>query len=372
MKKIAVIGANKPLIPFYEKIYGQYEIIGIAWEEGAVCKKYCDKFYPVSFTEKETVLDICKKEDVDGITSFSLESALPTVVYVAQSMGLTSNTLECVERTKDKYSQRKAFSINNVSSPQYFLVDDMADISKMDIKFPVIVKPVDGGGSQGINMAYSQDDLESAIVNSKKSSRTSRAIVEQYIEGREFSVEYLSYKGQHYNVQITDKVTTGRPHFVEMQHHQPANISLSLAQKIKKLVESALTALKIENSSSHTELKLTSDGELYIIEVGARMGGDHITSDLVKLSTGYDFVKAVVELSTGNFILPRIIKPHNAGIYFYNKLAPSLKEYIQNNEKYPFIVECQLYKDDISEEVTSNMIRSGYCIYQSYQKEELV
>ena len=55
MKTIAVIGANKPLEPYYQQIYGKYRIIGIAWEEGAICKKYCDVFYPISFTEKERV-----------------------------------------------------------------------------------------------------------------------------------------------------------------------------------------------------------------------------------------------------------------------------------------------------------------------------
>ena len=86
-EKIAVIGANEPLIPFYRqaKKLG-YGIIGIAWDNGAVCKPYCNKFYPISFAEKEKVLEVCKKENVKGILSFSLESALPTVSYVAQAM----------------------------------------------------------------------------------------------------------------------------------------------------------------------------------------------------------------------------------------------------------------------------------------------
>ena len=89
-------------------------MIGIAWEEGAVCKKYCEKFYPISFVDKEAVLEVCRKEKVDGITSFSLESALPTLVYVAQNLGLVSNTEECVEQTKSKFAMRKAFAENGI------------------------------------------------------------------------------------------------------------------------------------------------------------------------------------------------------------------------------------------------------------------
>ena len=115
MKKIAVIGANAPLLPFYKQAYAMgYRLIGIAWEEGAVCKKYCEKFYPISFVDKEAVWEVCRKEKVDGITSFSLESALPTLVYVAQNLGLVSNTEECVEQTKNKFAMRKAFAENGI------------------------------------------------------------------------------------------------------------------------------------------------------------------------------------------------------------------------------------------------------------------
>lgn len=117
-KKIAAIGANTPLLPFYKRAYELgYSLIGIAWEQGAVCKKYCERFYPVSFTEKDKVLEICRKENIDGITSFSLESALPTLIYVAQSLGLVSNTEECLQLTRDKYTMRNAFKENGIPTP---------------------------------------------------------------------------------------------------------------------------------------------------------------------------------------------------------------------------------------------------------------
>ena len=120
MKKIAVIGANEPLLPFYRqaKALGYY-IVGIAWAQGAVCKEYCDKFYPVSFKEKDEVLRICREEKVDGITSFNLESALPTVIYVAQNLGLVSNGFDCIPLTENKFAQREAFANNGIPVPQY-------------------------------------------------------------------------------------------------------------------------------------------------------------------------------------------------------------------------------------------------------------
>lgn len=87
MKKLAIIGANEPLECFYRqaKVLGYY-LVGIAYDKGAVCKKYCDKFYPISFVDKEAVLETCREEKIDGIISFSLESALPTLIYVAQNI----------------------------------------------------------------------------------------------------------------------------------------------------------------------------------------------------------------------------------------------------------------------------------------------
>ena len=372
MIRLAVIGANDPLIPYYKqaKALGCY-IIGIAWAEGAVCKQYCDKFYPVSFKEKDEVLKICKKEKIDGITSFSLESALPTVVYVAQAMGLVSNAEECVRLTETKYAQRIAFEQHGIPVPKYKKLKKGDEIGALGMHYPIIVKPLDSGGSQGVTKLDSSDGLEEALHVAYSRSRTEQAIVEEFVDGREFSVEALSHHGKHYILQITDKVTSGAPHFIEMQHHQPADISMDVADQIKAMVEKALTALKIENSPSHTEIKLNSRGELYIIEIGARMGGDFITSDLVRLSTGYDMVKGAIELATGRFEMPRKEFSKFSGVYFYSSLAPQMGDVIRNRAKYPEIVEFEIEESPLTE-VYSNADRNGYFIYQSEKRKMIL
>lgn len=364
-EKIAVIGANEPLIPYYRqtKKLG-YEIIGIAYERGAVCKKFCDKFYPISFTDKEKVLQVCRQERIDGIISFSLESALPTVVYVAQKLGLVSNTEESIELTQSKFTQRQALEKAGIPVPKYFLVENDPDLKKVHCSFPVIVKPVDSGGSQGICKVERPEMLPDAYHYALKYSRTSSAIVEEYIDGREFSVEYISHQGTHFLLQITDKVTSGAPHFVEMQHHQPADIPDSVWERIKRMVEDALTALKIENSASHTEIKWNSNGELFIIETGARMGGGYITSDLVRLSTGYDFVEGAIKLAVNKFEVPTFPVQMHSGVFFYSKLAPEIGEIIKHHDRWPDIVEWDL-SEDLLPEVKSNADRRGYFIYQS-------
>ena len=364
-EKIAVIGANEPLIPFYRQAKNLgYRIIGIAWAEGAVCKSYCERFYPVSFVEKEKVLEICQNEHVDGILSFSLESALPTVVYVAKRMGLVSKSEESIAITQSKFTQRQALQAAGIPVPHYYLIESERDLSFVKCNYPVIVKPVDSGGSQGICKVDSQEKLNDAYKYAVDYSRSSKAIVEEFVDGREFSVEYISHQGKHYFLQVTDKVTSGAPRFVEMQHHQPADISESQKEQIKNMVEAALTALKIENSASHTEIKLNSKGELFIIETGARMGGGYITSDLVRLSTGYDFVEGAIKLAVNQFEEPKFPKSMFSGVYFYSKLAPEVGRIIKDHEKWPEIVEWN-YSDEPLVEVKSNADRRGYFLYQS-------
>ena len=365
MKKIAVIGANEPLLRFYRqaKALGYY-IIGIAYEKGAVCKQYCDKFYPISFIEKDKVLDVCKKECIDGITSFSLESALPTVVYVAKNMGLTSNDEDCLKRTATKYAEREAFEKTGLPVPKYVRVRTIDDLQMKEMKYPIIVKPLDGGGSKGITKLDDKEGLESALQFAIDNSRLKEAIVEEYLEGREFSIESISYKGIHHILQITDKVTSGEPHFIEMQHHQPANISSEMAAMIRQTTEKGLTALAIKNSAGHTELRVTPDGMPFIVEIGARMGGGMITSDLVRLSTGYDMVKGVLELATGNWHEPVLKWRKYSGVYFSSPLATYVSKAIGNCKDYPEIVDCAL-NGRTYKEALSNADRSGYLLYQS-------
>lgn len=368
MKKIAVIGANEPMIPFYKqaKALG-YHIIGIAYEKGAVCQKYCNKFYPISFTEKDKVLEICRAEKIDGITSFCLESALPTVIYVAQTLGLVSNATECLKRLANKYTMREVLNDADISNPKYALVSKIEDLDSVNIPFPCIVKPVDSGGSQGVTKVENFNEMKDAFTRAMEYSREHHAIIEQFIDGREFSVEYLTHNGKHFNLQITDKVTSGAPYFVELQHHQPANISRNVRQRIRKLVESALTALAVTNSPSHTEVKLNAKGDLYIIETGARLGGDYITSDLTRLSTDYDLVKGTLELITGDFKDPVVSTRHFSGVYFYSTLTPNIKAYIDNQNNHPFIAEAG-YFDIETKECKRNGDRNGYFLYQSDHK----
>lgn len=361
MKKIAVLGANYPLLSSYNqaKQLG-YEIYSFANGDDTICSKYADYFYPISFTETDEIIKICKKNNIDGVTSFSLESALPYVYKISRELGVPCNSDECEKLTANKFTMRERLNLLNVSIPLYQILDSNEE--SVNIPFPVIVKPIDSGGSQWVTLVLDKVDLTNAIERALEFSSSKQIIVEQYIDGREFSIESISYRGEHYILAITDKITTGPPNFVELEHHQPADISNELKENITTLVINTLNALKVEYGAAHTEVKLDDNGSAYVIELGARMGGDFITSDLVKLSTGYDFVKGVLEISCGQFHVPMLTYSKFSGIYFLSEQTDYVLKYIQGQEKNEYIIDY-----DINGEVVlakSNRDRAGYFIYQ--------
>lgn len=368
MSKIVVIGGSYLQLPVVKKAKELgHQVHCFAWEEGAVCKNVADFFYPISIIEKENILEKCREIGIDGILTIASDTAVVTVNYVAEHLKLISNKDKYTDITTDKYLMAEAFKKNNVPAPKFKKNIKEEDLDLTDLKFPLIVKPTDRSGSRGVEKVYNKEELLLAIERAQKESFTQSAIIEEYIEGQEISVETISFNGQHYILQITDKVTTGEPFFVELEHHQPSSIPENIKFKVKEVVIKALKALHIEYGASHSEIKITPTGEIKVIEIGARMGGDFIGSDLVKLSTGYDFLKGVIEVALGEFEIPQIKSHKYSGIYFLSKETEHLLSIFNSSQTNPPIIKAEI-TDPSLRTIKCSGDRSGYFIYQSDKK----
>lgn len=300
MKKIVVIGANEFQLPLVEKINELgYESHVIAWAEGAVAKEIAYKFYPISITEKEKILEICKEINADAVLTAGSDLAVNTVNYVANRMDLIGNSEECTLVSTNKYRMRKKFEECNVPSPKFIKLSEHEKLA-YDFKPPIIIKPTDRSGSRGITKVEQIEKLDSAIKRAREESFDKEILIEEYIDGNEYSIETISFQGKHQLLNITQKFTTGSPHFIETMHLQPAINQEVDKEEIKRITFKALDALDIKFGAAHTELKINKEGAIKVIEIGSRMGGDYIGSHLVQLSTGYDFLKAIIDVSLGN------------------------------------------------------------------------
>lgn len=317
MKKIVIIGANdfQNQLILKAKQMG-YETHVFAWRDGAVGAESADYFYPVSIVEVDQILEKCRQIRPDAVASIGSDLANITVSRLASALGLPGNSEECVRLSTNKYDMREAFAGAGIPVPRFYKVDRLEPYL-FDMKLPVIVKPTDRSGSRAITKVTDFNQLQEAIKNAVEQSFEHRAIVEEYIEGDEYSYETISFHGKHTTLAVTKKYTTGAPHFIETGHVQPSGLSEKMLKKIEPVMFRALDALKVTDGASHGEFKITPEGRIRIIEIGSRMGGDCIGSDLVYLSTGYDFMEMVIDTACGREpVLERKRKPAKAEIRF--------------------------------------------------------
>ena len=346
--KLGIIGASYLQAPLIEKAKEMgLETHVFAWAAGDVGESLADYFYPISIVEKDAIAEKCCEIGIDGICTIASDLAAVTVGYVAQVLGLSGNSPECVRRSTNKHAMRRAFEAGGDPSPKSILAERAEDLISAGLRYPLIVKPLDRSGSRGIMKlegpgrmgkagseagtggrqgeagakaeaaersgdagaetgawVHPEDPeerriLDAAIENAKNQGFEKKALAEEYAEGEEYSVEGLSWQGRHRILTVTKKYTTGSPHFIETGHLQPAGLSPKTESEVRRVVAHALDSLGVTCGASHSELKIAPDGTIRLIEIGARMGGDLIGSDLVPLSTGVDYVAEVIRCALG-------------------------------------------------------------------------
>lgn len=371
MKKIAIIGANE----FQKKLVLKAKEMGIethvfAWEEGAVAKEVSDYFYPISITDKDSIIDILKDIRLNGICSIASDLAMPTVNYIAEQLNLVGNSQECTILTTNKYEMRKKLEEKCMPIPSYQLIKNIEDVDYSNIGYPVIVKPIDRSGSRGIYKATNKQQLSEAIIFAKSVSFTDEILVEEYVDGKEYSVEAISQNGKHKILQVTEKFTTGSPNFIEKAHLSPARVSYEIKNEVFKVIEKALEVLMVENGASHSEIKISEKGDIKIIEIAARMGGDFIGSDMVEISTGFDFVKNVIKIAIGEEIDFNYNERERYALVKFILDRNDIYNFENIKTKLPYVVR-EINIDSEMKNVTDSSTRNGYCILETDEYDEL-
>jgi biotin carboxylase len=299
MKRIMILGASILQLPAIKKAIemGLY-VLAVDIDPKAIGFAFAHESLLISTTDTEKILMAASAKKIDGILTLATDLPMRSVAAVAQKLNLVGISIDTALCATDKFKMRERLSLLNVPIPSYYRTNTIEEyyniIKYFDAAF--IVKPADNSGSRGINLVRSEDEIEQAYYHAKNYSRNGEVLIEEYMTGREVSVETLSIKNQVHVLAITDKLTTGAPHFVEMGHSQPAQFSSIITEKIKKVATEAVLALGIENGPSHTEIIVTETGPK-IVEIGARLGGDCITTHLVPLSTGIDMVECCIKIA---------------------------------------------------------------------------
>lgn len=266
----------------------------------AVGIPYADKYYNASTMDEVAVLAAAEDYQPDGIMTLATDMPMRGVAKTSDKLHLHSINYETAVRATDKYDMIKAFKEHNVPSPWFFVVDTLEELRahETDVTFPCIIKPTDNAGSHGVAKVYSFQELLDNYEYAHSCSRHGKVIVEEYLDGPEVSVEVMVVDGVVNILQITDKITTEAPHFVEIGHTQPSRLPVATQEAIRNVAVAACKAIGIDKGPAHVEMKVTKRGPV-MIELGARMGGDNITTHLVPLSTGIDMVGSTIKVALG-------------------------------------------------------------------------
>jgi carbamoyl-phosphate synthase large subunit len=354
-----------------------YETIVIDPLENAPGKEIADYFYVVAPKDKEKTIETARRHSVKGIITTQMERPLLFMAEIAESEGFIFPSPKAIKQARDKYLMKQCFNAKGIPCAKGILFNNREEITEKALEhfsFPLIIKPLDAFSSRGVYLCSSIDDLLKYAEETASFSSNGSFLVEEFLDGKEVSVESVTQNGITTVFQITDKEITPYPTAVEMAHIQPSALPADTQNKIKEIVKKSIEALELDNCGSHSEVKITSDG-VKMVEVGARLGGDFISSYLTENSTGYSIEQAAIQIAVGREFEFR--PGRNSGAVIRYLSLPegntiSTVNSIKEVERIPGIIRVSLTakKGDKVAAITDSAKRPGYVITKGDTREE--
>ena len=343
------------------KKMGHYTV-GIDPCEDATCRDDVDAFEVVGGQDYEGTCVVVEKYGIDAIVTAATDKPLVMMARIAEKYGFPFYSVETAQWSTDKFQMKQRFELGDVPHAKGRLVKSVEETA--DMVYPVIVKPRDNSGSRGVKLCRTKEELEQSMAEALEYSKLDSVLVEEFIEGPEYSIEGLHHDGKSEVIQFTEKKTTEFPYNVELGHIQPANINDENKQKIREIVAKIGKALKFENCPSHTELKINERG-IFVIETSPRLGGDYITSTLTPLSTGVNVEDELLRIALGEKISPAPQSVQYSGVRFFAFEEGNIIKRIPDTnfvKTWPHVVDFSfnLKEGDSVNQITSSLNRYGH------------
>jgi biotin carboxylase len=382
-KKIMILGASFLQLPAIQQAKKMgLQVIAVDMdpqavgfqEEGVITEV-------ISTIDTENVLKAARKHNIDGITTICTDLPMRTVATVAKELGLPGITPEAAFKATDKAAMRRCLAEHGVPVPQFYAVNSREEYQAAVGHFSekCVVKAVDNSGSRGIQLLRNVRDAKAvaeAYEYCRSFSHSGELVVEEYMEGPEICVETLSVGGVCYPIQITDQLAKQPPYFTDAGYNQPSLLDEQTQEKIRAVAIAANMALENFTGSSCTEMIVTKDGPK-VVEVGARLAGDCMTTHLVPLSTGVNMVEAVIHIALGEPVDIESKWKKGSCIRYYMKPTVGVIRDIRGLEQarqVPGIQDVVMLKGigDVATELRSSGDRLGFVIAQCETPEEAI
>ena len=299
--KALVLAGGLPQIDLINKLKKRgIETILADYYEHPVAKDYADRFYQISTLDIDAIRQLAIDEKVEFIITVCTDQALLTMAKVSEDLGLPCYIdYNTARNVTNKAYMKTVFEENNIPSAKYLIAEELNNIDFTEWRFPLIVKPVDCNSSKGVRKVEKEEELRNSFYEAVKLSRTNTAIVEEFVEGKELSVDVYVEDGKAIVLDITtsEKLKV-KDRFIIFRTWHPANISESIKNKIIVVAQQIADSFEITNAPML--IQMLSDGEnVYVIEFSARTGGGvkHLS---IERRAGVDVVSSVIDLTLGN------------------------------------------------------------------------
>lgn len=351
-------------------------VVGIDPQAEASCKELVDAFEIVDGQDFDKTVEVAERYQIKGIITAATDKPLVMMARVAEKLHLPFFSIETAECSTDKLLMKQKFQAAGIPCARGFLLNSVDELATLKVDYPVIVKPRDNSGSRGVIYCTNFNEVELAVQEALQYTKKGNVLVEEFIDGKEYSIESLHVAGNTHVIQYTEKITTPRPYNVELGHVQPADLSITQKEEINSIVSGIAESMGFTNCASHTELKINSKG-IFVIETSPRLGGDFITSHLLPLSSGVNMEEQLINISVGKTIDYKTVNKASLISYFNFTAGKKIIKTIsfdEIKEKFPGVVE---YKFDLKVGdsiglITNSLNRYGYFVLAGSNKQTLL
>ena len=280
-----------------------YYVLCLDADPNAVGFKIADEYAVINIVDEDACLAYAREKQVDGVLTAATDFSVLTMSHIAEVLHLPGINYNSAKIIKNKALVRKRlFEANADDTSISYEIDSLEDIADIlpKIKFPVMMKPVDGSGSRGASKVEKAEDFVKAAEFAMNGSITHRAVAEPFIEGKEYGVESFVDNGVIHVLGVMQKDMTEPPYYAELGHAIPSGLTPELETKVKSCVYRAIFALGVNHGSVNMDLLITNEGNVHIVDVGARMGGNLIGSHIIPMGTGIDYMGNMIRAAVGD------------------------------------------------------------------------
>lgn len=293
-----VLGGTVPHVHLIEllKERGYYTVL-LDYTPNPPAKEYADEHLPVSTLDNEAVLKEARKRNASLVISTNVDQANVTCCYVLEKLGLHSPySYETALDVTDKQRMKKIMWDNNIPTSRYLQVGTLKEVENLNLMFPVMVKPADSNSANGVKRAYTQEELEKYLPDALRYSRNGKAIVEEFVTGKEISAYGVVVNGEAKLLLHQERVSVydGEDKVIKCYASlAPSRISENARLKAEKILTMIAQTFHLDNTPLFFQGIVNGD-DISVIEFAPRVGGG-ISFQTIKDATGFDIIAAALD-----------------------------------------------------------------------------